>query len=78
MVFNILSIFAVYVRLADWIRRRSAKSIKGVRFSHWTQDSNRKNNTKENLVPLCPNHHAMFDRGIETDEMKRCIMRGCS
>jgi hypothetical protein len=36
-------------------------------------DKNRKNNTKENLVPLCPNHHMMIHRSKFKEEVLKEI-----
>lgn len=36
-------------------------------------DKNRDNNTKENLVPLCPNHHMMIHRSKFRDEVTNQI-----
>jgi predicted restriction endonuclease len=37
-------------------------------------DEDRTNNTKENLVPLCPNHHTMIHRSKYVNEVKQEIL----
>lgn len=37
-------------------------------------DGNRKNNSAENLIILCPNHHAMLTRGIATLENRILVL----